>query len=379
MKKFIVLSLVLLSTAAQSQKQYTLTGDVSKVKETVSKVYLSYYFNGVSTQDSAVVTDGKFVFKGTVTEPILGNLRAAYKVDTSVKTKRMVSYKKDVTPIYLENSAIQLSSIDSFANATIKGSKSHLEYNKLKAFTKPVSDKMEALSATYNELYKKKDEVGMKKLDAEYDKVDAEMKAKQKEYVLANLNSPIVMYAFGNFAGYSINADEVEPLFLKIPLAVRNSTKGKEMEGKIAIAKKTGIGKPAIPFTQNDTAGIPVSLASFKGKYVLVDFWASWCGPCRQENPNVVAAFNKYSPKGFTVLGVSLDQPTGKERWMEAIHKDNLTWTQVSDLKYWKNEVAVMYGVNAIPQNYLIDDQGIIIGKDLRGDALNAKLAELFK
>ena len=187
------------------------------------------------------------------------------------------------------------------------------------------------------------------------------------------------MYAFGNYAGYSINADEVEPLFLKIPIAVRNSTKGKEMEGKIAIAKKTGIGKPAIQFTQNDTAGIPVTLASFKGKYVLVDFWASWCGPCRQENPNVVAAFNKYNAKGFTILGVSLDQPTGKERWMEAIHKDNLTWTQVSDLKYWKNEVALMYGVNAIPQNYLIDDQGIIIGKDLRGDALNAKLAELFK
>ncbi|MGI9139279.1 MAG: redoxin domain-containing protein [Sediminibacterium sp.] len=379
MKKFIVLSLVLLSTVAQSQKQYTITGDVSKVKETVSKVYLSYYFNGVSKQDSAVVTDGKFILKGTVVEPVLGNLRAVYKVDTSLKTKRMISYKKDVTPLYLENAAIQLTSVDSFANAAIKGSKSHLEYNKLKLFTKPVSDKMEALSATYNELYKKKDEAGMKKLDEEYDKLDAEMKAKQKEYVLANLNSPIVMYAFGNFAGYSIKADEVEPLFLKIPLNVRNSVKGKEMADKIDIAKKTGIGKPAIQFTQNDTAGIPVSLASFKGKYVLVDFWASWCGPCRQENPNVVAAFAKYNAKGFTVLGVSLDQPTGKERWMEAIHKDNLTWTQVSDLKYWKNEVAVMYGVQAIPQNYLIDPQGVIIGKDLRGDALNSKLAELFK
>ena len=379
MKKFIVFGLMFLFTAAQSQKQYTISGDVSKVKETVSKVYLSYYFNGVSTQDSAVVTDGKFVFKGAVTEPVLGNLRAAYKVDTSVKTKRMISYKKDVTPIYIENSAIQITSVDSFANATIKGSKSHLAYNKLKAFTKPISDKMEALSATYSELYKKKDEAGMKKLDEEYDKVDAEMKAKQKEFVLANLNSPIVMYAFGNFAGYSINADEVEPVFLKIPLTIRNSVKGKEMANKIDIAKKTGIGKPAIPFTQNDTAGIPVSLASFKGKYVLVDFWASWCGPCRQENPNVVAAFGKYNAKGFTVLGVSLDQPTGKERWMEAIHKDNLTWTQVSDLKYWKNEVAVMYGVQAIPQNYLIDPQGIIIGKDLRGEALNTKLAELFK
>ncbi len=144
MKNFIALSLVLLSTAAQSQKQYTLRGDVSKVKETVSKVYLSYYFNGVSTLDSAVVTDGKFVFKGSVAEPILGNLRAAYKLDTSLKTKRMISYKKDVTPIYLENSTIQLTSVDSFANAAINGSKSQLEYNKLKAFTKPVSDKMEA-------------------------------------------------------------------------------------------------------------------------------------------------------------------------------------------------------------------------------------------
>ena len=121
----------------------------------------------------------------------------------------------------------------------------------------------------------------------------------------------------------------------------------------------------------------PVALSSFRGKYVLVDFWASWCGPCRQENPNVVETFNKFNTKNFTVLGVSLDRPGQKSKWIDAIHEDKLTWTHVSDLKFWDNEVAKLYKVQSIPQNILLDPDGKIIAKNLRGPALEAKLCEI--
>lgn len=135
------------------------------------------------------------------------------------------------------------------------------------------------------------------------------------------------------------------------------------------------IGTQAPDITMSTPDGKTVSLSSFKGKYVLLDFWASWCGPCRAENPNVVAAFNKYKDKNFTVLGVSLDEK--KENWEKAISDDGLSWTHISDLKRWESVAAKQYNIQAIPANFLIDTNGKIIARDLRGEALDQKLAEI--
>ncbi len=151
----------------------------------------------------------------------------------------------------------------------------------------------------------------------------------------------------------------------------------KNLSTVIARDKVGAIGSPAIDFTQTDTAGNNVSLSQFRGKYVLLDFWASWCRPCRMESPNVVAAYNNFKDKNFTVLSVSLDEK--RESWLHAIKMDGLNWTHVSDLKYWSNDAARQYNIQSIPQNYLIDPNGVIIAKNLRGEALVAKLKEVLK
>jgi peroxiredoxin len=156
---------------------------------------------------------------------------------------------------------------------------------------------------------------------------------------------------------------------------VRGSQIGKSLSEFIAFNKVGAVGTDALDFTQQDPEGKQVSLSSFRGKYVLVDFWASWCKPCRMENPNVVKAFNKFNNKNFTVFGVSLDKE--KDAWVKAIKSDGLSWPQVSDLQFWNNSAAVLYHVQGIPQNFLIDPNGKIVGRNLRGEDLESKLCEL--
>ena len=194
-------------------------------------------------------------------------------------------------------------------------------------------------------------------------------------YTKSHPSSIVSAYEIYSNFSYNPRLGQLDSLYQELDTNLRTTYFGRIIENIIEKEKLTAIGKPAPEFSANDVNGKPIALSSFKGKYVLIDFWASWCGPCRQENPNVVKAYHRFHDKGFDIFGVSLDRD--KVKWLEAINKDGLDWTQVSDLKGWESASVSLYGVQGIPMNYLLDKNGIIVAKGLRGDELENKLAEI--
>jgi peroxiredoxin len=173
------------------------------------------------------------------------------------------------------------------------------------------------------------------------------------------------------------NGEKTEELYKLLTPVTQYSQLGTYVQQLISESKINPLGSVVADFSQSDTAGNPVNISAYRGKYVLIDFWASWCRPCRQENPNVVAAFDKFKNKNFTIVGISLDQ--NKKAWVDAIKMDGLNWSQLSDLKGWSNQVAAIFKITSIPQNLLLDPEGRIIAKNLRGGALHGRLSSLLK
>ncbi len=360
-----------LAFAQKNATNLTINGTLKNIPDTINMVYASYVNNGARVMDSAVVTEnGKYQFNLSITEPIRVQL-----MGRNMANKKARLVPKNVAMVFVETGKVTINNIDSFANINVKGSKAHEEFTKLNTLDKSFNTQMEVLYKEYSNHMKAQDKEAAAKTEAAIDALEAQQKEEvYGAYLKANPNSPLAIYALSQYAGYSIDGDKIEPIFNTLSTENQNTFSGTELKRKIDIAKKTGIGKMAMDFTQNDTLGNPISLSSFKGKYVLVDFWASWCGPCRRENPNVVKVFNQYKDKGFHIIGVSLDQPGAKDRWMKAINDDKLTWTHVSDLQFWNNEVAKQYGIQSIPQNLLLDPQGKIVAKNLRGETLGIEL-----
>jgi len=373
---------LLAQTSADGPKpNLTITADLNSIQQPLSKLYLSYYNTSTKFRfnDSADLHNSKAaVFQLHLSEPILAQLKVVPDRTGDTSKRARQASAKDFLSVYLEAGKISIVAKDSLSNSYVTGSNAHQVYTALKAKTSAYDPAFTALYANYSEARKNKTSTEL--IENPIDSLDNLVKEKVYLSFLkapATKNSPVAIYALIQYAGYAINPVTAEPVFKQLGAVPKSLPSGKIFEERIALAKKLEVGQYAIPFSQTDTAGKIFSLASLKGKVVLVDFWASWCGPCRKENPNVVKAYSQFHSKGFEVLGVSLDEE--KKDWINAIAKDKLIWKQVSDLKGWASPTARLYNVEAIPTNFLIDGTGKIVATNLRGDDLEKKLTELLK
>lgn len=375
--KRLFLSAMLLPTLALAQTpNFTFTGKVGNLNKP-AMVYFDYMDNGVSHEDSLVLENGAFKFDGHLKS---GYGYARMALDHTGKGKGHAVYTGDVVYFYFGKEQFNMTSKDSLQTATVTGSK---VYDESEAYNKAIGGTIMALTKAVNIEFnsgtpeQKKDTTYIKTIDQRYRKRLQDRTDKQFEFAKANPNSYFALVALSEAAGSKVDVAKVQPLFNALSKDLKTTDMGKELAQRIEANTLTAVGKQAPVFTQANEVGKPVSLSDFKGKVVLVEFWASWCSPCRAENPNLVKQYQTYHDKGFEIISVSLDHV--KKNWLEAIEKDGLAWTHVSDLKGWNNEVGRLYGVRAVPASFLVDAQGKIIGNGLRGEPLNEKLAEIFK
>ena len=367
MKKvlYFIILMVIVASCKSKEPRYVINGKIAGADSVTFLLQKRESGNYVKL-DSAIAVNGEFTIKGgTVDYPQIVYL--------------MPKGRRGGVTFYLENSPITITGhIDSLYTAVIKGSKTQDEVVELSGLVEPKSDKISDLIGEYRTAQSENNESRMNELENQindlYDETDkirlGFVKEHPSSYYAASLLSSM---------SYSMEAGEIEELINAMDTAVSNSRPIMDLKARVEVMKTVTVGKKAPDFTMNDVNDNPVSLSSVvgKSKLLLIDFWASWCGPCRQENPNVVKVWQEYNRKGFDVFGVSLDRPGAKDSWMQAIKDDNLTWTHVSDLQYWDCAAAKLYAVYAIPANFLLDETGTIIARNLRGDDLHEKVKEI--
>ena len=387
----IVLSVLVISLLASCKnkdgKSFTVSGVLHNAP---SKVVYIEEFNITTGQktlkdSSSIAADGKFSISLNTTKDAICNLRLQNE------SSPFVTIINDASKINLE---VDFNKRTDFCNVTgSNASKSIQEY--LGKITGMQRDRFTIYFQIDSLKKNNGDSLLIQDLSIKQQQIVNEEKTYTQQTIQQSTNSSLSFfilssyYAMARDPNFRVNGftdPEVVALLTdvlnKFPdrtdiAGIRNSMEAEIQRAIAATPKSIWVGRQAPEISLPDTKGRTVKLSSFRGKYVLVDFWASWCGPCRHENPNVVQAFNQFKNKNFTVLGVSLDRPGQKENWINAIKEDNLTWTHVSDLKFWQSEVVPVYQVSSIPYNVLVDPDGKVVAENLRGSALEQKLQEV--
>ncbi len=360
----LVISLIIgINTSCENKKSNTFKLTLN-IENAADKVIILNKRQGGEMQniDSVQLVEGKGVIAGSVGMPEFYYL--------NIKDTRIY------IPVFVEAGDIVINAdMNNPRNPLISGSISQETFDAFNDSVAVFDQQASLLSQQYGEAHQQNDTVKMKEIEEEYMSIDKKKTDYLVEYAMLN-NSNIVSAFLVLNNSYKFELDDLDEVVNNFDPSIDSSEYVKDLKQYVATLKKTAVGQPFIDFTLNNPEGNPVPLSSIANdNYVLVDFWASWCSPCRAENPNVVLAYNKFHDKGFDVFGVSFDKDYAK--WVEAIAVDDLTWTHVSDLQYWNSAAGKLYGIQSIPQNILIDPNGIIIEKNLRGQDLQDKLTEL--
>ncbi|MFD2556669.1 TlpA disulfide reductase family protein [Sphingobacterium tabacisoli] len=360
MKKIILILAVGLPLLLNAQSTYTVKGRIGRLSAP-SKVYLSYNNGSTSIADSAQLNAGQFSFQGSVLGPTLAVLSVKHSTPLA-SAKR----NSDLLMFYLENSEISITATDSIKNATVQGSKTNDDEKLLKSLQQPYLSKIESSKGMHQsgDISVKQYQQGLKNVT--------------RKFIKQRPHSIVALRAFRKTElAYNFDPDTAALIFEAFSPEMKESVYGKELAEIIKVGLETNRGMLAIEVAEPDTLGNMVKLSDFRGKYVLLDFWASWCAPCRAEHPHLIKAYQQYSNNGFDILSVSLDNQHSKQAWLAAIKKDGLLWTQVSELTGFNSKASKDYGIKAIPSNFLIDPDGKIIARNLRGHELEEKLSGL--
>ena len=381
MKNRICMFFMVLPTFVAAQvPNFSISGKIG-VLNNPAKIYFDYAKNGVDVSDSIFLVNGTFRFSGYT--PDITEIRLVL-AKSNEGLKDAIVKAGEVIYLYVGKEHLLINSKNSLINADITGSKVNEDYV---AYNKSIGGTMIDLTKKANDEWssldeqQQKDTSYIKAVDTRFHQSIARRTEKQLHFATDNPDSFFSLVAISEASENKDTLKRAQLVFAGLSARIRNSVTGLQLGSDIAqrisALSLTAVGKSAPLFTQNDVNGNAISLANLKGQIVLVDFWASWCHPCRGENPNLVKQYQLYKEKGFQIISVSLDN--NKKNWVAAIANDGLTWLQVSDLKGWDNVVGHLYGIRAVPACFLIGKDGKIIANDLRGATLNSKLAEIFK